>query len=182
MLTSQLTGFAPLKSDSPLLYTWRVTNDDRSRVRLRNGSGGFLLAHLARRFDKRVEDIDWNYRNGALDDWGHAFRPVRGYSQLSRHAYGLAEDLNATEHPLGTDARDNFTRDQVDFIREVLLEPYDGCIRWGGDYSGRTDPMHFEIDRPLADCERVARRLIVKTPAGRWLDKHNPGQRRVIFS
>lgn len=176
MDTSQLTGFAPLTYDSARLYSWHVTPD--TRLRLRNGSAGFLLVHMAIGFDRLVEDIDDNYRNGELDDWGHAFRPVRGYSSMSRHAYGLAEDLNATEHPLGVDH--TFTDEQEKIIRRRLRK-YGGCIRWGGDYLQRVDAMHFEIDRPMGDCEQVARRLM-ETPVGRYILEHNPGQRRVILS
>lgn len=173
-----LTGFSPLASNSRKLHTWEIPPEGGTRLRLRNGSGGFLLVHLATRFDKRVEDIDRNYLNGQLDDWGYAFRPVRGYASLSRHAYGLAEDLNATEHPLG--ATHTFSQKEVAFIHH-MLKMYEGCIRWGGDYRGRKDPMHFEINRPLRDCERVARKL-VDTPNGKRILKLNPGQRKVIFS
>jgi hypothetical protein len=176
MLTSQLTGFDPLPSTSPVLYTWQITDD--TRIRLRRGSAGFLLAHAAASFDSRVEDIDDNYRNGELDDWGHAFRAVRGYVELSRHAYGLAEDLNATDHPLGV--HHTFTPRQVEIIHRRLRK-YDGCIRWGGDYESRVDPMHLEVDRPLADCERVARKLM-GSHLGRELLEANPGQRAVILS
>ncbi len=175
METSQLTGFAPLTTSSPKLHTWTVTDD--TRIRLRNGSAGFLLVHFAIGFDRRVEDIDHNYAGG-LDDWGHAFRVVRGYSELSRHAYGLAEDLNATDHPLGVGH--TYTAKQEANIRRRLRR-YDGCIRHGIDYRTRVDPMHAEIDRPLADCERVARELM-NTPVGRYILEHNPGQRAVILS
>lgn len=176
MDTAQLAGFAPLTSSSTKLHTWQVTDD--TRLRVRNGSAGFLLAHCAASFDRRVEDIDDNYRDGELDDWGHAFRAVRGYAQLSRHAYGLAIDLNATDHPLGVDH--TFTPRQAEIIHR-RLKKYDGCIRWGGDYSGRVDAMHFEIDRPLASCERVAVRLM-DSAIGKQLLKANPGQRAVILS
>lgn len=171
-----LDGFAPLSASSSKLHTWRITPE--TSVRLRNGSGGFLLAHMALGFDRLVEDIDRNYRDGELDDWGYAYRPVRGYAELSRHAYGLAADLNATDHPLGVDH--TFTPRQLQVINRRLRK-YDGCVRFGGNYSGRIDPMHFEIDRPLSSCERVARRLI-DTPMGRYLLTNNPGQRAVILS
>lgn len=176
MSNAALVGFSPLKPDSNKLVTWNVAGTD-TRLRLRNGSGGFLLVDLASRFDKRIEDIDDNYF-GELDDWGHAWRAVRGYSTMSRHAYGLAEDLNATDHPLGADH--TFSPADVKAIHQ-LLERYDGCIRWGGDYSGRKDAMHFEIDASLAQCERVARRL-ADTKRGKLVLAANPGQRAVIFS
>jgi hypothetical protein len=103
---------------------------------------------------------------------------VRGFSAYSRHAYGLAEDLNATDHPLGVDH--TFTAKEVATIHQ-LLERYEGCIRWGGDYTGRKDAMHFEINTSLAHCEQVARKL-ADTKRGKLVLKANPGQRKVIFS
>lgn len=176
--TSQ-NGFAALSSSSPLLHTWIVPGTD-TKLRLRGGSAGFLLIHNAMFFDDRVEDIDDNYRNGELDDWGYAYRPVRGYTTtLSNHSSGTACDLNATDHPLGVSG--TFTAAQIATVRK-RLKMYDGCIRWGGDYqNGRPDSMHFEIDKPMADCERVARRLI-NTPRGRRILAANPGQKKVILS
>lgn len=174
MNTSQ-NGWPALAASSPLLHDWQLPGPTRTRIRLRHGSAGFLLVHLALWFDRRLEDLD----EPLLDDWGYAYRPVRGYSTtLSNHGSGTAEDLNATDHPLG--AEHTFTAAESAAIRR-RLELYDGCIRWGGDYQGRKDSMHFELDRPLTDCERVARALL-DSPRGRRLLKANPGQRAVILS
>jgi len=174
MNTSQ-NDWPGLAADSGTLHTWVIPGQSgTTRLRMRNGSAGFLLAHLALRFDAKVDDLV----ERVLDDWGYAYRPVRGYATLSNHASGTAIDLNATEHPLGR--ADTFSRDQEETIHQ-LLGRYDDCIRWGGDYRGRVDEMHFEIDRPLAACEKVARRLLESTK-GRALIKANPDQRAVILS
>lgn len=172
-MPSSQNGWPGLAPSSRLLTTWTVPGDG-TRLRLRNGSAGFLLIHLATRFDRKVEDLT----EPLLDDWGYAYRPVRGYVTLSNHASGTAVDLNATDHPLGKVG--TFTAAEEATIRKILRK-YDGCIRWGGDYRGRKDEMHFELDKPLADCERVARRLI-DTPRGKAILKANPGQRAVILS
>jgi D-alanyl-D-alanine carboxypeptidase-like protein/putative peptidoglycan binding protein len=122
----------------------------RRQIRLRRGNPGWLLRHLAAWFDDHVENIEV----GILDDWGYAERTIRGSStDLSNHASGTAEDLNATKHPLGV--RGTFSRAETEAIRRQLRK-YVGCIRWGGDYSGRPDEMHFEIDRGRAACAAVA--------------------------
>ena len=121
-------------------------------VRLEAGDAGYLLLHFASWFDEFIESVD----GGQLDDWGYAERPIRGGTSLSNHASGTALDLNAPRHPMGV--RGTFTRAQTRAIREQL-KVYDGCIRWGGDYSGRPDEMHFEINRPARDVARVAKRL-----------------------
>lgn len=138
-------------NDRADVTTWTIGKG--RKVALRRGDPGYLLAHFADWFDAHVEDID----AGQPDDWGYAERPIRGSTTtLSNHASGTALDLNATRHPLGK--RGTFTAAQAAAIRDQL-RTYDGCIRWGGDYSGRPDEMHFEINRPAADVAAVARRL-----------------------
>jgi hypothetical protein len=129
-------------------------------VRLRRGDAGFLLKHFADWFDKNVEDIDIG-----ADDWGYAERTIRGdATTLSNHASGTAIDLNATKHPLGK--RGTFTAAQTFKIRNQL-KVYGGAIRWGGDYTGRPDEMHFEINANAATVGKVATNLrAAKVAAG----------------
>jgi hypothetical protein len=134
------------------------------------------LIHLATVFDKRIEDLD----EPLLDDWGYAYRPIRGYdNDLSNHASATAEDLNATDHPLGK--AKTFNDAEVAIIHNLLRKRYKDCIRWGGDYRNRKDEMHFEIDRQLATVEKVARSLM-NTPRGKAVLLANPTQRKVILS
>lgn len=159
----------------PRLRVWRIPTTGR-HLALRDGSTGFLLVHLAMWFDKKVEDID----SGTWDEWGYAYRPVRGYdTALSNHASGTAMDLNATQHPLGKEG--TFTPAEEKLILSRVNNFYAGCIRWGGEYRGRKDEMHFEIDRGLGACERKARALL-DTPRGRKILAANPGARKVILS
>ncbi|WP_282946935.1 M15 family metallopeptidase [Cellulomonas endometrii] len=107
--------------------------------RVRVGEVAQIFTYLVTRFDAEVEDVD----RGA-DEWGHAYRAIRGATTYSNHASGTAIDLNATQHPLG--AVGTFTTAQVAAIRRILAD-LGGVVRWGGDYSGRKDEMHFEINR-----------------------------------
>lgn len=178
MATSQ-NGFPALSPDSPKLYNWTIPAGPREAeryLRLRNGSVGLLLIHLALWFDAEIEDVD----GGRLDDWGYAYRPVRGYSStLSNHSSGTAIDLNATKHVLGKE--DTFSKEEERRIINRVDNFFEGTIRWGGQYRGRKDEMHFEIDAPFSECERVARRLM-KTPRGVRILQENPGQKAVILS
>lgn len=158
----------------PRLRLWKIPTTDR-HLALRDGATGFLLVHLALWFDKKVEDID----GGIWDEWGYAYRPVRGWVALSNHASGTAVDLNATKHVLGRE--DTFNAADEKLILSRVNGFYGGCIRWGGEYRGRKDEMHFEIDRSLAACERKARALL-DTPRGRKILAANPGARKVILS
>lgn len=128
----------------------RLVPGTTRRLTVRNGPAGDLLLWVAAQFDKLVEDIE----QGILDDWGYAERPIRGGTELSNHASGTAIDLNATAHPLATDPPANFSAAEIARIREIVGRTQ-GCVRWGGDYSGRKDGMHFEIVRDEAACARA---------------------------
>ena len=169
-------GWPALASDSKRLHTWVVpTKEGDVKLRLREGSGGFLLAHFALWYAEVIEPLVGKIH----DDWGYAPRKVRGSAtSVSNHAGGLAIDLNATRHPLGKTG--TFTPKQYAAI-DNRLALYDGCLRSGTNYRRRRDDMHTEIDKPLADCERVARKLM-DSPRGKRILAANPSQKAVILS
>jgi hypothetical protein len=174
MATSQ-NGWPALPSGSPALHKWVVPGADRHFV-LRNGSAGFLLCHYVMWHHRNIDRLDM--KGDPWDEWGYAYREIRGSeTDLSNHASGTAVDLNATRYPLGTTHMSEADKRKI----RKRLRLYNGCIRSGAFYEGRKDEMHFEIDRPLEACERVARRLL-NTPRGVRLLKANPGQLRVIRS
>lgn len=133
------------KANDRSVVSTRLVPGTGVKVAVRNGDPGDLLLEVMGRFDREVEDLD----QGA-DDWGYAERPVRGGTDLSNHASGTAIDGNATKHPLGTEPSANFTREQVDAIHRILAATRVPrgvqVVRWGGDYSGRKDGMHFELN------------------------------------
>jgi hypothetical protein len=97
-----------------------------------------LIAGFCKEFHQLIEPID----EGALDDWGYAFRMIRGSTdKLSNHSSGTAVDLNATKHPLGKAG--TFPSEKVPMIR-ALAKKYG--MMWGGDFRRRPDEMHFEIN------------------------------------
>ena len=178
MATSQ-NGWPALSPSSPKLHTWVIpARNGRFKLRLRNGSAGFLLAYLALWFSERLEDAT---AQGQLDDWGYAYRAVRGDSDLSNHASGTAMDINATWHPLGAVFSGVFRRRKKRELLHRKLRRMGGVIRWGGDYRFRKDEMHFEVVQNITYCEGVAKRLM-KTPRGLRILRANKGQRKVINS
>ncbi len=65
-------------------------------------------------------------------------RFVRGStSKWSNHAYGAAIDLNASQNGFG--------KGKGNIPLPVIAAFKRQGARWGGDYKGRTDPMHFEF-------------------------------------
>ncbi|MGW5402643.1 M15 family metallopeptidase [Streptomyces sp. NPDC003952] len=139
-------------NDVNLTQSYKIPGSDRA-IRLRKGDAGYLLVHFAAWFHANIEPLD----QGVLDEWGYAERNVRGSAtDLSNHASGTAEDLNATLHPLARIG--TFPGTKASKIRKQL-KLYEGAIRWGGDYHGRKDEMHFEINTTAAEVARIARKL-----------------------
>jgi hypothetical protein len=106
-----------------------------------------LLVAFAEQFHELIEPID----GGTLDDWGYAYRDVRGVpGKLSNHASGTAIDLNAKLHSLtkaGT-----FPAEKVPMI-QALTKKYG--LAWGGNWT-RKDEMHWEIAlNPLKTAKRI---------------------------
>lgn len=109
-----------------------------------------IFDYFCRRFHQSVEPIRRDH------SWGWAYRDVRGASVLSNHASATAIDLNAPAHPLGRSG--TFSPGQMRALRP-LLASLDGAVRWGGDYPGRPDEMHFEINAPRALVAAVAAKI-----------------------
>lgn len=119
--------------------------------RTRPGDVQTVLDYLCRRFNSEVEKIIVGH------SWGWAYRPIRGSSSgYSNHASGTAIDLNAPAHPLGVSG--TFTTKQRQRVHQILGD-LDGAIRWGGDYSGRKDEMHFEVNTTAARLAAVAKKI-----------------------
>ena len=131
----------------------RLVKIPRILGRVRKGDVAVIFEDLVTYFDEHVEDVDQGE-----DDWGYAFRSIRGASTgYSNHASATAVDINAMRHPLG--ASGTFTRKQAGKIRAMLRDRYLNKVRWGGDYRGRKDEMHFEIDGSAADLRKVVAHL-----------------------
>ena len=80
--------------------------------------------------------------------WVDAFYPrtIGGSYQLSRHALGIAIDINPAQNPYREDNKliTNMPSWFVDIWK-------DAGFCWGGDWKGLKDPMHFSWTGPGAD-------------------------------
>ena len=144
MATSQ-NGYRA--NDRSLIASYKVPG---GKISMRKGDVATVLSYVANRFHSEVEPLKWP------GNWGYAERKIRGGSSLSNHASGTAIDLNAPAHYLG--ARGTFSAKQVRAIRRILND-CGGVVRWGGDYRGRKDEMHFEINAGTAAVARVAKAI-----------------------
>ncbi len=70
-------------------------------------------------------------------DGCYSIRNVRGSARQSLHSWAMAIDMNSATEKLGQE-KTNWS-DQ--FINIMVSHG----IYWGGNYSGRKDPMHFSL-------------------------------------
>ena len=134
---------------------------------VRAGDVETVLGYVAQAFNDRVERL---YAPGC---WGYAFRKNRNANNYSCHASATAIDVNAPSHPNGKANTFNFL--QVQTIKQILSE-VGGVVRWGGDFSGKKDEMHFEIVASSRAVAKVAARL----RGGQVLTSSIPGPTRDV--
>jgi hypothetical protein len=77
--------------------------------------------------------------------WGYSCRAISGSSSPSNHSWGLALDINAPSNPYTSP----LVTDMPDWMPD-LWNAYGW--RWGGDYSGDQDAMHYEYMGSVTDC------------------------------
>ena len=80
------------------------------------------------------------------DDTG-AFncRVITGGTGYSLHAYGVALDINWSTNPYGPTLISDMPAAMVDAILRLRTRNAAPVFRWGGNYAGNKDAMHFEI-------------------------------------
>src|SRR5690606_33722441 len=145
MATSQ-NGYRA--NDRSLIASYSVPG---GKIAMRKGDVATVLSYVANRFHSEVEKLVWP------GNWGYAERTIRGNSTtLSNHASGTAIDLNAPRHPLGKVG--TFSSAQRGRIQKILKD-CGGVVRWGGNYNGRKDEMHFEINAGTAAVAKVAKAI-----------------------
>ena len=90
----------------------------------------------------------------ALDSsGGYNKRLVRGSATAwSNHSWGLAADFNAATNPMSSTLR-------TDMPPGTSAKAKSLGMRWGGDYEGRKDPMHFEVNVTPEEAARIVLRL-----------------------
>jgi hypothetical protein len=137
---------------------------------LRPGAHGYVLAYFLKGFDKRVEPLRTD------TTFGYAKRPnTNSPDEFSEHAAGTAVDANSTDHPNG---RDNTFTDIEEAELRSLLSVFDGFIKWGGDFNGTKDEMHFQLESATDwEIETLARRLKKNNTVS--LRRLEPGNRNI---
>ena len=110
------------------------------------------ILELVRLLCDETERLGYNLKAGWC--WGYACRKIRGSSSWSNHAWGLAVDLNAPENPMGP------RTGKIRRYPKVIALWKSFGFRWGGDYSGRADDMHFEFMGSVTDAKAQTQRAL----------------------
>lgn len=133
------------------IHRYLIPKSEGVTLTMRQGVA-VILANVASDFNKNVSKL----KEPLLDDWGFAYRTVRGANVMSNHASGTAIDLNATNFPMGTR---RMTRRQRRACRAIVAKYR--VITWGGEWTTRPDEMHFEISRgvTLEDIREISKKL-----------------------
>jgi len=108
--------------------------------------------------------INYKVRNTSATNW----RKKRGRKTRSLHSWGVAIDINPATNPLGST--------ETDFPPEFIQIMKSVGFRWGGDFTRRKDPMHFEFKyNPFTSKD------LIKTEEGKKYLQSIEQKRRVKF-
>jgi len=99
--------------------------------------------------------------------WGWFIKKIVNSDEYSNHSSGTAIDYNAPNHPYGK--RNTYSAADRNKIH-AILDDLDGVVRWGGDYTGTPDDMHFEINKGKAAVKVVADRIRAGENSMDWAD------------
>ena len=105
------------------------------------------LAPLVESLVKETAARGYALRHGEC--WGFANRAIRGTNRPSNHSWGLAVDLNAPANPMGA----HLVTDMPGWMVELWTSKR---FRWGGNYTGRKDAMHYEFMGTPDDARHLA--------------------------
>lgn len=98
----------------------------------------------------------YKLKTSPTQNWGFAWRAIRGTEDWdnpvpTNHSAGTAIDINSATNWLGRTDGGDIPRRMADLFNEY-------GFRWGGDYSGREDPMHFEFMGTRDDARRLTKK------------------------
>ncbi|MCC6483364.1 MAG: M15 family metallopeptidase [Armatimonadetes bacterium] len=104
---------------------------DATRIIVKQERGyGYSTAWYDNRTREKLHDLGLDQFSGSYN-----FRPVRGGTQLSSHAFGIAIDIDAVHNPQGTKGR------MPAFVVDIFERH---GWQWGGRWR-RIDPQHMQF-------------------------------------
>jgi len=127
------------------LVTWVVPMSGGRTVRIHKRA---LPAFKAVAANLAAEQAKGRYYAIGGYTYAHSARTVGGSYGISRHAFGIAIDINANTNPYQEgpfEEGDPFTTDMPAWFVEAWT---DAGFCWGGDWKLSKDPMHFSWQGP----------------------------------
>jgi len=91
------------------------------------------------------------YQTRRNDTGAYNCRAITGGTGYSLHAYGIAADINWQTNPYGKPLRTDMPPAMIADIKKIRTRNGVQVFRWGGDYTGNKDAMHFEVVCTKAD-------------------------------
>lgn len=155
---------------------WGPPCPDAQIVRITAGGRSFNVHRkVARIFEAFIHELttrtNYSIDEGTLDDWSYNCRRIAGSTAWSNHAWGLAIDVNSLRNPMKAPPMVTdmpaWVRNEADLLRRYGL-------RWGGEYTTRPDPMHFEFMLSPADADRITASLGTGAVGGEWYEMPIP--------
>lgn len=119
---------------------------------VRRGAAAVIFGWLIQRYADTVEPLI----SGQCGGW--VVRAIGTGKTISNHASATAVDLNWGEHPDNQPAAKSMTAEQIGACR-AIVEACDGVIRWGEDFDGEPDPMHWELVGTKQEAAALAARI-----------------------
>ena len=111
------------------------------------------------------------YQTRRNDTGAYNCRAITGGTGYSLHAYGIAADINWQTNPYGKPLRTDMSPAMIADIKKIRTRNGVQVFRWGGDYTGNKDAMHFEVVCTKADLATgIAGHP--QTPAVAWTPFH----------
>ena len=129
-----------------------------------NGQKWEVNQRVAPQFQGFLNDLDKAGYHAMISSGGYANRPIRGGTIPSEHAYGAAIDIGAEHNPLQyVSAGGPLRTDLPSNVGEIAAK---WGLKWGGTFTGRQDPMHFEVAALMTPQQlEAARNSAVSPPA-----------------
>lgn len=87
----------------------------------------------------------YTYEATAPDVGAYNCRPITGGTKYSLHAYGIALDINWQANPYGKRLVTDMPEEMRAAIKGIRTNGGAQVWRWGGDYAGNKDAMHYEV-------------------------------------
>lgn len=106
-----------------------------------------LIAPYLLEAQHRIKEQGINFSCNQGDCGCQNWRPVRGGTSQSMHSWGTAIDLNVRENPWQPHLKGNNHGGKMisNMPPEVVNIMKDVGFKWGGDWMGPADPMHFQM-------------------------------------